>query len=93
MKNILIIELYDSRRTLVSADFESQVTLLRGDYRAVHRGRHQGATLQFELELTNGPLDNYVVHVAAPHHYEPGTIRSICVASVGRVVPLAVRSP
>jgi hypothetical protein len=70
MKNILIIELYDSRRTMVSADFESQVTLLRGDYRAVHRGRHQGATLQFELELTNGPLDNYVVHVAAPHHYD-----------------------
>ena len=70
MKNILIIELYDSRRTLVSADFECQVTLLRGDYRQVHRGRHQGATLQFELELTNGPLDNYVVHVAAPNHYD-----------------------
>ncbi|MFM8394037.1 MAG: hypothetical protein ACKOB4_08955 [Acidobacteriota bacterium] len=70
MKNRLIIELYDATRTLVAEDFESQVTLLRGDYRQIHRGRHRGAQLPFEVELTNGPLDNYIVHVAASHHHD-----------------------
>jgi hypothetical protein len=71
MKQKLTIELYDATRSLVPDDFESQVTLLRGDYRQIHRGRHRGATLEFiEIELTNGPLDNYIVHVAASHHYD-----------------------
>lgn len=66
----LTINLYDGTRSLVPADFESQITLLRGDFRQMLRARFRGQPPPIELEPTNSPLDNYAVHVAASHHYD-----------------------
>ena len=64
------IELCDGTRELVVPTFESRITVINGALKIVEQRRVVGQPLPFEVEVTNGPMDNYSVHVSATHYHD-----------------------
>ena len=64
------IELYDAARERVAPTFESRITLINGALKIVRQERIVGQALEVPVEVTNGPIDNYSVHVSAAHCHD-----------------------
>jgi hypothetical protein len=71
-KPIIHLELFDSRRRPIAADFKTLVRIRNGNHREVHSDFHQGQPPRFEVEFFDNFGDDYSVLVSAKKHHDVG---------------------
>ena len=66
------LQLFDSTRQPIAADFKTLVTINNGNHKEVHRDFHLGQPPLFKVEFFNNFGDDYTVIASAKKHHDAG---------------------